>query len=173
MKHYLTEGKEKQGYIIKKGKHRRLLVSLLIFIALTNKIINKVTAALVTIIISIVRLATTAYRRIPPCAGTGKHYCILWIVLDWSCRSCIVECIYNIYFILSGLMWAISISFDNTGLLVSLFPQSHKLNFNYCQKYFLLFACCFLFVCMVYQTFKPSKCTLINLTTENFTFTKT
>ena len=130
MKHYLTEGKEKQGYIIKKGKHRRLLVSLLIFIALTYKIINRVTAALVTIIISIVRLATTACRRIPPSAGTGKHYCILWIVLDWSCRSCIVECIYNIYFILSGLMWAISISFDNTGLLVSIFPQSHKLNFT-------------------------------------------
>ena len=44
MKHHLTEGGKKQGNdIIKKDKHRRLLISLFIFIALTNKIINKVT----------------------------------------------------------------------------------------------------------------------------------
>ena len=50
MKHYLTEGGKKQeNDIIKKEKHRRLLVFLLIFKALTNKVINKVTGALVTI----------------------------------------------------------------------------------------------------------------------------
>ena len=50
MKHYLTEGGKKQeNDIIKKEKHRRLLVFLLIFKALTNKVINKVTGALVII----------------------------------------------------------------------------------------------------------------------------
>ena len=48
MKHYFTEGGKKQGNdIIKREKHNGLLVSLLIFIALTNKVINKVTGALV------------------------------------------------------------------------------------------------------------------------------
>ena len=50
MKHYLTEGGKKQGKdIIKKEKHWRLLISLFIFIALTNKIINKSTGTEATI----------------------------------------------------------------------------------------------------------------------------
>ena len=50
MKHYLTErGKKQENDIIKKVNYRRLLVSLLMFLALTNKVINKVTGALVTI----------------------------------------------------------------------------------------------------------------------------
>ena len=41
MKHYLTEGGEKQGNdIIKKEKQRRLLVTLRIFLALNNKVIK-------------------------------------------------------------------------------------------------------------------------------------
>ena len=39
-----------------------------------------------------------------------------------------------------GLMWAISISFAYTGLLVWAFPQSHKLNLTYCVKSSLLIA---------------------------------
>ena len=50
MKHYLTErGKKQENDTIKKVNYRRLLVSLLMFLALTNKVINKVTGALVTI----------------------------------------------------------------------------------------------------------------------------
>ena len=46
MKHYLTGGKEKQGYdIIKKGKQEIVSISPYLH---TNKIINKVTAALVS-----------------------------------------------------------------------------------------------------------------------------
>ena len=46
----LPEGGKKHGNnIIKKEKRRSLLISLLIFIALTNKVINKVTGTLVTI----------------------------------------------------------------------------------------------------------------------------
>ena len=50
MKHYLTEGGKKQVTdLIKKEKHRRLLVSLLTSTALTSKAIDKVNGALVTI----------------------------------------------------------------------------------------------------------------------------
>ena len=49
MKCYITKGGKKQRNVKKKEKHKRQLVSLLIFIALTNKVKNKVTGALVTI----------------------------------------------------------------------------------------------------------------------------
>ena len=51
-----------------------------------------------------------------------------------------------------GPVWAISVSFVYTGLLVWAFLQSHKLNLTYCLKSSLLLAFCFLFVCMVDQT---------------------
>ena len=49
-----------------------------------------------------------------------------------------------------GPMWAISISFIYTVLLVWAFLQSHKLNLTYCLKSSPAF--CFLFVCMIGQT---------------------
>ena len=51
-----------------------------------------------------------------------------------------------------GPVWAISISFVYTELLVWAFPQSHKLNLIYCLKFCLLLALCFLLVCTVDQT---------------------
>ena len=51
-----------------------------------------------------------------------------------------------------GPVWVISVSFVYTGLLVLAFPQSHRLNLNYCSKFSLLLAFSFLFVCMVDQT---------------------
>ena len=51
-----------------------------------------------------------------------------------------------------GPVWAMSISFVYTGLLVGAFSQSHKLNLTYCLKSSPLLAFCFLLVCMVDQT---------------------
>ena len=45
-----------------------------------------------------------------------------------------------------------SVSFVYTGLLVGVFPKSHKLNVTYYLKSSLLLVFCFLFVCMVDQT---------------------
>ena len=49
-------------------------------------------------------------------------------------------------------VWAISIFFVNTGLLVWAIPQSHRLNLTCCFKSCQLLAFCFLLVCMVDQT---------------------
>ena len=49
MKYYITKGRKKYRNVKKKEKYKRQLVSLLIFIALTDKVTNKVTGALGTI----------------------------------------------------------------------------------------------------------------------------
>ena len=51
-----------------------------------------------------------------------------------------------------GPVWAISVSFVYTGLLVWAFLQWHKLNLYYCLNSSLLLAFCSLFVCIVDQT---------------------
>ena len=51
-----------------------------------------------------------------------------------------------------GRVWAISVSFVYTGLLVWAYLQSHNLNLTYCLKSCLLLVLCFLFVCMIDQT---------------------
>ena len=60
-----------------------------------------------------------------------------------------------------GPMWAFSVSFVYTVLLVWAFPQLHKLNLSYCLKSSLLLVFCFLFVCVVDQTHVYPSCVLL------------
>ena len=54
----------------------------------------------------------------------------------------------------SGLysLWAISLSFVYTRLLVRAFPHLHKLNLTYHSKSSMLLAFCFLFICIIHPT---------------------
>ena len=47
-------------------------------------------------------------------------------------------------------VWAITVFFVYTGLLVWAFPQSHRLNLTYCSKASLILRFCFF--CMIYPT---------------------
>lgn len=59
IKRYITEGgKRQENNITKKEKQRRLLISLVTLIALTNKVINKVSEALVTLSIGKTEIIT-------------------------------------------------------------------------------------------------------------------